>query len=1024
MRKSFTIPANALCLGLVAIALSCTNTPKATPALDTPPAQNVASNVTPDALDARFQTTVRPFLQTYCYECHTGEKPAAGLNLASYTTEESASKDFRRWNLLLRRLQRGEMPPADAGEHPTAAQMKPVMTWVEDMFAVESKRNAGDPGVVLARRLSNAEYDYTIRDLTGQDIQPTKEFPVDPANEAGFDNSGESLAMSPELVKKYMDAAQLVADHIVFKPDGFAFAPYAVVTSEDRDKYAVHRIIDFYKAQSLADSGRYDTFMRESLDYAEYFRAAWQFQHRAALGKPAATLADFAKENKLSPKYLATIYSTVTAPGETVGPMAAVQARWRSLPAPVGGKEPDTIRTYCGYIRDLASGLRTSVEVKFANLPARGIAAGSQTLMMWKDEQYAANRLTYAGNAQQLDMSAYAATDPALVIPKSAEDLARYEDSFKRFCAVFPDAFVVWERSRMYLDSSNPQSLRDVTSDIQGHRYLTAGFHSQMGYFRDDAPLYQLVLDDQQQQELDELWKELDMITLAPFRQNQQFLWYERAESEFMLSAEFNNFRPEGDDVGDEAKIKALSQLYLAKATTLNNNAQVLQVIQDYFDRDNARIRGLEALQKAAEPRHLDSLLSFAEQAFRRPLTQAERDDMLSFYHSLRAQNITHEDAIRYSVVSVLMSPSFCFRVNLPAGQQTAGPDIQPLTDYELASRLSYFLWSSMPDAELLAHAKAGDLHQPAVLAAQAQRLMQDNRVTGLATEFGGNWLDIRRFEEHNAVDRDHFPNFTNDLREAMFQEPIRFFVDVVRRNNSALDFLYGNYTFVNPILAKHYGMPAPAGGADQWVRVDDAQKYQRGGLLPMAAFLTKNAPGLRTSPVKRGFWVVSKLLGEYIPAPPPNVPAIPSDESKLGNLTLRQTLNQHHADPNCASCHEKFDSFGLVFEGFGPVGETRTLDLGNRPVETNATFPDGSEETGVAGLQAYLRTKAQDEFLDNLTRKLLVYALGRSLLLSDEPLVTDLHQKLQANGYRFDTLIEGVINSRQFLTKRGASAS
>jgi hypothetical protein len=168
----------------------------------------------------------------------------------------------------------------------------------------------------------------------------------------------------------------------------------------------------------------------------------------------------------------------------------------------------------------------------------------------------------------------------------------------------------------------------------------------------------------------------------------------------------------------------------------------------------------------------------------------------------------------------------------------------------------------------------------------------------------------------------------------------------------------------------------------------------------------------------------VSKLLGEYIPAPPPNVPAIPSDETKLGNLTLRETLAQHHADPNCASCHDKFDSFGLVFEGYGPIGEARTLDLGNRPVETNATFPDGSEETGLDGLRAYIHDKAQDEFLDNLSRKLLVYALGRSLLPSDDPLMADLHQKLSANGFRFDTLIQSIITSKQFLTKRTAPAS
>ncbi len=181
-----------------------------------------------------------------------------------------------------------------------------------------------------------------------------------------------------------------------------------------------------------------------------------------------------------------------------------------------------------------------------------------------------------------------------------------------------------------------------------------------------------------------------------------------------------------------------------------------------------------------------------------------------------------------------------------------------------------------MPDDELLRHAALGDLHRPDVLLAQAHRMLKDKRVRGLATDFTGNWLESRHFESNNAVDRERFPSFNNDLREAMFQEPMRLVEDIVHNDRSILDLLYGNYTFVNPALAKHYGMPAVKGDANTWVRVDDAGRYGRGGLLPMAVFLTQNSPGLRTSPVKRGHWVVSRVLGEVIPAPPPNVPELP----------------------------------------------------------------------------------------------------------------------------------------------------
>src|SRR5437762_8298113 len=193
------------------------------------------------------------------------------------------------------------MPPEKAPHKPPPHERRAVLDWLRELREQEALRHAGDPGLVLARRLSNAEFDYTIRDLTGIDIRPTREFPVDPANEAGFDNSGESLAMSPALLKKYLAAARSVAEHVVLQPDGFAFAPHSMITESDRDKYSVKRIIDFYQ--------------RQSTNYADYFLAAWQFKHRAVLGKPRATLADLAAADKISPKYLATIWSTLSEIG-------------------------------------------------------------------------------------------------------------------------------------------------------------------------------------------------------------------------------------------------------------------------------------------------------------------------------------------------------------------------------------------------------------------------------------------------------------------------------------------------------------------------------------------------------------------------------------------------------------------------------------------------------------------------------------------------------------------------------------
>jgi hypothetical protein len=212
--------------------------------------------------------------------------------------------------------------------------------------------------------------------------------------------------------------------------------------------------------------------------------------------------------------------------------------------------------------------------------------------------------------------------------------------------------------------------------------------------------------------------------------------------------------------------------------------------------------------------------------------------------------------------------------------------------------------------------------------------------------------------------------------------------------------------------------MPEVKGTNDTWVRVDNANEYGRGGLMTMSAFLTLNAPGLRTSPVKRGNWVVKRLLGEVIPPPPPVVPELPKDESKM-DLPVRDMLAKHREVPMCAACHARFDSFGLAFEGYGPTGERRSKDLAGRPVDAKAVFPGGIEGDGIAGLEAYIRERRQKDFLDNISRKLLAYALGRSLMLSDDPTIDRIRNILSTSDYRFNRMVETIVTSSQFMNKR-----
>ena len=238
-------------------------------------------------IDQQFEQTVKPFVGKYCVACHSGKMAPAQFDLKSYTSVDMVTDDFARWALLAERLKNQEMPPKPMPP-PPANEAQQVIDWVAAVRAEEIKKAAGDPGVVLARRLSNAEYDYTVRDLTGQDMHVAKEFPVDPANQAGFDNSGESLTMSPALLNKYLKASREVADHAVLKPDGIDFAPYPMLVETDREKYAIQRIVGFYAAQPT--------------NYADYFEAAWRYKYRIALKKPHATLATTAADAKAEPQ--------------------------------------------------------------------------------------------------------------------------------------------------------------------------------------------------------------------------------------------------------------------------------------------------------------------------------------------------------------------------------------------------------------------------------------------------------------------------------------------------------------------------------------------------------------------------------------------------------------------------------------------------------------------------------------------------------------------------------------------------
>jgi hypothetical protein len=385
-------------------------------------------------------------------------------------------------------------------------------------------------------------------------------------------------------------------------------------------------------------------------------------------------------------------------------------------------------------------------------------------------------------------------------------------------------------------------------------------------------------------------------------------------------------------------------------------------------------------------------------------------------YRTLRAEELPHDEAFRFTMARIFVAPAFLYRL------EQAVPGEQPgaVSDWELASRLSYFLWSSMPDETLRAAAASGNLHQPDVLIAQTRRMLSDERVRRLATEFACQWLHIYEFDTLDEKSESHFPEFVG-LRGDMYEESIRFFTDMFQHDGSVLGILDAKHTFVNESLAKFYGIPNVVG--PEWRRVEGVNEQQRGGILGLAATLAKHSGASRTSPTLRGNWVSEVLLGEKLPKPPKDVPQLPEDEAAIKDLTVRQLVEKHASDARCSNCHVRVDPLGFALEGFDTIGRHRTKDLAERPIDVSTKLADGTQMVGLEGLRSYLLTTRRDAVLRQFCKKLLGYALGRGVGLSDEPLLTEMQQQLAAKEYRFSAAVESIVRSPQFLEIRGRDA-
>ena len=394
-------------------------------------------------------------------------------------------------------------------------------------------------------------------------------------------------------------------------------------------------------------------------------------------------------------------------------------------------------------------------------------------------------------------------------------------------------------------------------------------------------------------------------------------------------------------------------------------------------------------------------------------MTDDDVATLLAFYEAGRLQG-GFESGIQFALERLLASPDLLLRIERDPVDAEPGT-AYPISDIELASRLSFFLWSSLPDDELLALAEAGTLAEPAVLARQVRRMLADDRAAALVDSFVGQWLYLRNLASVYPTPSE-FREFDENLREAFQQETEHFIDHQLRADRSVLELLSADYTFLNERLAKHYDIPNIYGS--HFRRITLPPESPRGGLLGQASILAVTAYATRTSPVVRGKWILENLLGTPPPPPPPNVPALDETTDDGRPRSMREAMEQHRANPVCASCHKLMDPLGFALENFDAVGRWRERSESNTPIDATGVMPDGRQFEGPTGLRTVL-LGAPDQFVTTVTEKLMTYALGRGVEYFDAPTIRDIVRNAEREDYRFASIVSGIVNSTPFQMRK-----
>ena len=1022
-------------------------------------------------LGEHFDSEVTAIVNRYCVSCHSTEKKKGELDLERFISLENARNEPEIWKAVQEQIGLGEMPPAEKPQ-PSAEERDRLIAWIERLLSEVAEARAGDPGPVVLRRLNNAEYTFTLRDLTGvKSLNPAREFPGDSAAGEGFMNTGNSLVMSPSLLSKYLEAARKVTQHAILLPDGFRFSEKTTrrdwaeeILAEIRSFYA--RYTDAAGSEKVNLQGiAFDTNEGGRLPLLKYVETT--LRYREELAKGETEFAKIARKHGLSPKYLRSFWAVMHRSDDSLL-LETFRERWRTV------RSEDAT----SLVKEIEQWQRALW--KFSSVGHIGKVGGPKAWMEpvnpITNKQELRLKLPKATNSSELllflvasDAGDGSTNDivvlerPRLVAKGQADIMLRDTDGLNReMFGKLPNGDAIDETS-VAVQAPALLEIR-LPAEIAGDaEFVTTGtLHREVGaegsvqlQLRTKKPLASggVTAGDVLEKESGGPWtsQRRDLIHNNPIVVNEGSAARKRIVSEF---DDFRRWFPaalcypkivpvdevvtltlahrEDDqlvrlmlDEKEAARLNRLWEEYHFVSQNALLQVDAFEQLWQYATQDAdpsvfepmrnpiaARAQAFRDFQVKTEPAHVDALLEFASKAYRRPLTSDEKTGLRSLYENLRVDQMTHEEAFRHTLTRVFVSPSFLYRLE----QSAPGKDAAPVSDWELATRLSYFVWSTLPDEELRAQAAQGNLKNPEVLISETRRMLRDPRVSRLATEFATAWLQIYDFESLDEKSERHFPEFA-ELREPMFQEAALFFTDLFQNDGSVLSIFDADHTFVNDALAKLYGIPGVTGA--EWRRVTGVKKYARGSVLTMAATLAKQSGASRTSPILRGNWVSEVLLGEKLPRPPKGVPPLPGDEASE-ELTVRELVEKHTSDPSCANCHARIDGYGFALERFDAIGRARKTDMGGRKIETQSRLFDGTKVDGADDLRDYLLNVKRDALLQQFCRKLLGYSLGRTVQLSDRKLITEMRRALDQNDFKFSAAVETIVLSKQFREIRG----